>query len=438
VARPAAARPPPAAEALATTQASTQDARRAARNVFDAKRRPVRTARGPWGLLGVTAVLVAVLSVGGYYAAMTFTTVQPSSLAISRQPVSRPPALPPESGPPAGTPAPAPAASAPTTVAQAPSAPAVAVPSTAAGTPAPAAPAAPGPGVAAQAPAPQAPALPARTPTEEEAYRLATSAPATRRPPAETAVQAVAQATPPTLPAVRAPAPAAERASGPAEPASGALFPEPPGPAASAPRSAPVRVAARAAPDPTYTNLTRAYNAYQAGSYSEARRLYQQVLAREPTNRDALLGLGAVNAAEGRTDQARAAYQRALILNPRDEVAAAGMMSLRSGGAPQDEARLRQLVQQQPGASHLRFALGNTYAAQGRWSEAQQAYFDAFRGDSRNADYAFNLAVSLDHLAQARSALDYYRRALALGGGRFDADAARERIRVLEESGSGS
>jgi tetratricopeptide (TPR) repeat protein len=81
---------------------------------------------------------------------------------------------------------------------------------------------------------------------------------------------------------------------------------------------------------------------------------------------------------------------------------------------------------------HLFQTLGNLYADQKRWSEAQAAYFEAYRGAPDNADYAYNLAVSLDQLRQHPAALSYYERALATGGvHRFDRAQAEERIRQL-------
>ena len=82
----------------------------------------------------------------------------------------------------------------------------------------------------------------------------------------------------------------------------------------------------------------------------------------------------------------------------------------------------------------LQFTLGNQYAQQGRWAEAQQAYFRAFTADPDNPDFAYNLAVSLDHLRQPKLALEYYRRALALAekrGASFNPSFARNRAQEL-------
>jgi tetratricopeptide (TPR) repeat protein len=131
-----------------------------------------------------------------------------------------------------------------------------------------------------------------------------------------------------------------------------------------------------------------------------------------------------------------------LIQNPQDRIATAAMTGLGGGGgaAPQNEARIKQALAQDPNAPYLNFALGNVYASQRRWSEAQQSYFDAYRSDGRNADYAFNLAVSLDRLGKRRQALEYYRRALELGERQttaFSVAAVRERVERIEAAEGG-
>jgi Flp pilus assembly protein TadD len=98
------------------------------------------------------------------------------------------------------------------------------------------------------------------------------------------------------------------------------------------------------------------------------------------------------------------------------------------------ESRVKSMLAENPGAHALNFTLGNQLAQQGRWGEAQQEYFKAFAGDPENADFAYNLAVSLDHLRQPRPAREYYLRAVALAerrGASFDLAAARARAAQL-------
>ena len=458
---PRASEPPPRTTG-ATSAIETQTSQRAARNVFEAKEPPARKRRKALVPLGVTAVALTGLLVGGYYATRSLTTVRPSTLAVSRPaPIPVAPA-PVASAPAAAAPAPlasAPAPAAPAPLASAPAAPTVVAQAPAAAAPAvaPAPPVAPAPAAAPAAPtvapttptvaaapppqpAPARPAVRGVKPSDEEAYRLALAGPSPARPqaPAAGPVASAASAPAPAAPtaAASAPAPAASPpASAESAPVVRAL------PSTRSRASSPVRVMSRSEPDPTYVRLDRAYQAFQSGDYEQARQLYREVLTRDPRNRDALLGLGAVATAQGEGQQAQAVYRRVLSQNPGDRVATAAISNLGMGpgaAAPQGEARLKQALAQDPGAPYLNFSLGNLYASQRRWSEAQQAYFNAYRADSRNADYAFNLAVSLDRLGKPRQALEYYRRALETAGQQsaFSTDAVRTRIQVLEAAGS--
>ena len=76
------------------------------------------------------------------------------------------------------------------------------------------------------------------------------------------------------------------------------------------------------------------------------------------------------------------------------------------------EAQLREDLMRNPESAQLRFALGNLYASQARWTEAQAELFEAYRLDPGVADVLYNLAVSLDHLGQPRLAIEFYARAL--------------------------
>ena len=95
----------------------------------------------------------------------------------------------------------------------------------------------------------------------------------------------------------------------------------------------------------------------------------------------------------------------------------------------------KQLLAREPSA-FLHFTLGNLYADQGRWPAAQQAWFQAHALEPANPDYAFNLALGLERMAQLRLAADFYRRALELaaasGRAGFDPSVVRERVRLLE------
>lgn len=169
--------------------------------------------------------------------------------------------------------------------------------------------------------------------------------------------------------------------------------------------------------DPINALLKQAWLAYNRADYLRAGKAYESVLQREAKNRDALLGMAAVAIKNDDLKKARQSYQLLLKLDPRDQVANAAMANLdKTTMGSQEESRLKSLLQQQPSAFHLNYALGNYYAGQDKWPEAQAAYFKAWQGDAENANYAYNLAVSLDQLGKHKEALRFYRQCMVLAG----------------------
>lgn len=181
--------------------------------------------------------------------------------------------------------------------------------------------------------------------------------------------------------------------------------------------------------------LVEAYAALEAGRLEGAARLYATLARADPRNIDALLGLAAIAAQEGRPDDAVRHYFAILELDPRHALAQSGLIGLTGRSDPlAAESRLKQLIAREPSA-FLYFTLGNLYADQGLWAQAQQAYFQAHHLEPQNPDYAYNLAVGLEHVSQPRLALGFYRRAVELAPTRarvnFDLPRARERVAAL-------
>lgn len=236
-------------------------------------------------------------------------------------------------------------------------------------------------------------------------------------------------------PAIAAPPPPAA----PASPDSTLFAPRhetPPAPnrivEAAPPDAAPIRLTrTRPEADPA---LSRGHARLQGGELDSARRDYEQVLQHDNNNTDALLALAAIAQRQGRTGDAEALRQRAWVANPSDPATQAAVLGgSASDMAPQNtESRLKTLLSAQPESAALNFALGNLYARQNRWPEAQQVYFNAVAADGDNPDYLFNLAVSLDHLRQSRLAGEHYRMALEAAARR---PAAFDRARVEKRLG---
>ena len=71
----------------------------------------------------------------------------------------------------------------------------------------------------------------------------------------------------------------------------------------------------------------------------EARKVYEQILARDPASRPALLGLARVARSQNRLDEARGLYAKLLAVNPKDPEALNGMAWLALANRNREEAR---------------------------------------------------------------------------------------------------
>ncbi|MTV41969.1 tetratricopeptide repeat protein, partial [Duganella radicis] len=205
-------------------------------------------------------------------------------------------------------------------------------------------------------------------------------------------------------------------------------------PPLAAPESPEIRVARSMQQSPVAPTLDTAYAAFNSGDLPAAQQQYDAALAQDPNSRDALLGAAAVAARQNQKDKAASYYLRLLELSPNDGAATAGLIGLRQGDISQSENRLKAILNNNPEAAPALFALGNLYAQQNRWTDAQQAYFRAAGAAPDNPDYAYNLAVGLDRLNQPKLALTYYQRALALAQDKavgFDRNTLRKRMHEL-------
>lgn len=266
---------------------------------------------------------------------------------------------------------------------------------------------------AAQAPLPGAPpaadAAPAFVPAEPGATRMPSPTPpaapanAVSRAPA---ASDAASATPPRTPAAQLAV---------VEP------PKPPGDPAraleqvlrDAALAPPLRLERSAEPPKVPRDIGAGYESLARGDLAAARRSYQAALATDPGSIDALLGMATVEAQSGNRTAAAYNYRRVLEADSRNVTALAGLAALADYSRPEAlEAQLREDLSRNPDSAPLRFALGNLYASQSRWTEAQAEFFESYRLDPGVADVLYNLAVSLDHLGQPRLAAEFYARAL--------------------------
>lgn len=186
--------------------------------------------------------------------------------------------------------------------------------------------------------------------------------------------------------------------------------------------------------DPT---LLAAYEAFSRGDDVAAQQKYRQVLQKDVRNVDALLGMAAIAQRQARTMDAIGWYRKVTDIEPRNTIAQSALADLEANtDAVGAESKIKSLLARQPEAANLHAALGNLYAAQNQWAAAQAAYFSASQFAPISADYAFNLAISLEHLGKPKLALVQYQRALDLlnmtGAASPDRAQLEARIRALQ------
>jgi protein O-mannosyl-transferase len=155
-----------------------------------------------------------------------------------------------------------------------------------------------------------------------------------------------------------------------------------------------------------------------AGDDATAERAYETALAIWPDFADAHYNLAGLLARRTRWDDAVAHYREALRLVPAN---VAGLVNLGAtltrAGRPADAIDpLERATALEPGSDRAWNSLGAARLATGRPVEAAAAWREAVRLDTRNADYAANLALALE-AANDPSAIAAWGTAIALRPG---------------------
>lgn len=180
--------------------------------------------------------------------------------------------------------------------------------------------------------------------------------------------------------------------------------------------------------------VMRGYAALQQNQFSQAREAYSQVLTKNPTQRDALLGIAYAHHALGDTAQALSTLRRLIELYPRDSDASSALYLIGGGDPLAEETRFKQLLERSERPAILHYALGVLYFEQSRYGEAERSFYKAVSMDPDQPDYAYNLALSMDRLGRVRDAARQYVSALNLANQAssvFSRDVARSRLRAL-------
>lgn len=145
-------------------------------------------------------------------------------------------------------------------------------------------------------------------------------------------------------------------------------------------------------------NLAWAQLKETEGNLTVARHTYEQVLAKEPDNTEAILGMARLNMKAQRLVEAENGYAKALALKPKSPV--------------------------------VLNEIGNFYSDQQRWDKAIPLLKECQRIEPHEKTYQFNLAVALAKSGQTKEALPHFKEAVGEAAAHYNIG------RILIEKGN--
>jgi Tfp pilus assembly protein PilF len=185
------------------------------------------------------------------------------------------------------------------------------------------------------------------------------------------------------------------------------------------------------APDTGAKNPEKVHLAYgqwqeQMGQQAEARDSYGKVLAKDPKNLEALLGMARLDQASGLTEDAENRIKKAMKLAPKDPRVLATYGNFYGGQGEWKKAveKHQAAVKQAPDDPRYQFLLGVALARSGDVDGAFP-YFIRSVGD---AQAHYNLGYILFETGQKAGALQHFEQALALKPDLEPAQAMVDRI----------
>jgi Flp pilus assembly protein TadD len=157
----------------------------------------------------------------------------------------------------------------------------------------------------------------------------------------------------------------------------------------------------------------------QQRNYKAAEKQYQQLLAEDPNNVEALSNLGVVYYRSGKLPSAEATLKRAVDAAPDDDflLTTLGIVHYRQSKFDDAIVELRKGIAINPKSATAHNYLGIAESQKGRQQEAEKEILQALANNPNDADAHFNLAVILvtTQPGSKELAREHYARATALG-----------------------
>jgi protein O-GlcNAc transferase len=155
---------------------------------------------------------------------------------------------------------------------------------------------------------------------------------------------------------------------------------------------------------------------HQSGDFDAARKMYRQILRKEPGNAHALHLLGLMDFQQGDYAGAMAQISRAINLNPRNPAFHSNLANVHQRLGDQEEALsgYARAIALKPDYAEALYNQGVTLQALGRYAEAAASHKLALTFAPSDADTHCGLGAALQALGQHLLALEHFDRALAL------------------------
>ena len=162
--------------------------------------------------------------------------------------------------------------------------------------------------------------------------------------------------------------------------------------------------------------LDQAVAFHQAGQLSKAERLYQQVLADNPRNADALHLLGVVAYQVGRHEIAVNLITHAIEIDPQ-QVEAYNNLGIVFKEQKKSEKSIQtyhKAIEINPDHAEAHYNLGNAYQEQGKSEKSIQAYHKAIKIQPDYAEVYNNLGIVFKEQGKSEKSIQAYHKAIEI------------------------
>jgi len=158
---------------------------------------------------------------------------------------------------------------------------------------------------------------------------------------------------------------------------------------------------------------------FQQGNYKAAEKQYQQILAEDPNNLDAVSNLGVVYVRNGNLRSAESTLEKAVAITPDNDflLTTLGIVQYRQSKFDEAIVQLTKAIAINPKSATAHNYLGIAASQKVRQQEAEKEILQALANNPDDADAHFNLAVILitTQPGSKELAREHYARATALG-----------------------